>query len=461
MSLRKAVLRGGLTVEGDSTISSSSGDLALGLVEAEVGARLRIGTIVSGVDARTSPPIVEGRIDLSRARVSGGMALSGRFRVGPGAKYLIAAAGVAADGDLDAQHCLFEGGELSFRNAHINGIVNFEGAHLIHHSEPTLNLHQATVVGNVRLNSGFRSEGLVVLNRAGIGGRLRCDGGTFHWRTCECGGNPHLLDVTDENPFGCSFEAISAIVRGGVELGWNTDAGVDLTDVSTSYLADRPLRDWPFASRLDGLTYTRFGVLRDDAGLRSSFDSLTRAAWLERAAPDDPQPWAQAARVLREHGDLRGAEVVMMHWERVSRERRGWGARVWSRVQRFLTGYGYRPQRILRALATLAVLALGVLSVGASWGARAVPTGWPGGQEVSTFGSVTPSCPATTQPCYNAVLYAIETVVPLVDLGQRSSWAVQHDGGVVPILLGLLTITGWSVSTIAIATVAALGRRSE
>ena len=148
-----------------------------------------------------------------------------------------------------------------------------------------------------------------------------------------------------------------------------------------------------------------------------------------------------------------------MRWQQLSRARRGPGARIVSFVLRILTGYGLRPYRVFAGLILLAAVAWGVL-LHAGWeGAAAVPI--PIGSEWTrqAAGSYLPADCAADQPCYSSILFAIETVVPLIDLGQRAYWTLQAGYPIHHLWLNLLTIIGWIASTIAVASLASVDRR--
>jgi hypothetical protein len=63
--------------------------------------------------------------------------------------------------------------------------------------------------------------------------------------------------------------------------------------------------------------------------------------------------------------------------------------------------------------------------------------------------------------CFSPVLYAIDTVVPLISLNQRSSWypdtRVRY-GELVLWWLNLATLLGWLLSSIFVLSLARLSR---
>jgi hypothetical protein len=141
---------------------------ALNLTNAELLSFLSLGETA----------LVEGTVRLTGARIRGGLTLRGANLSKPEGKTLVAAQGAQVDGEVDLQDLRASGGRLRFSNATLGSVVAV-GAQLINPGGFTLSLHQATVRGSVVLVGGFRSEGLLALNRAAIAGRLECGGGMF------------------------------------------------------------------------------------------------------------------------------------------------------------------------------------------------------------------------------------------------------------------------------------------
>jgi hypothetical protein len=64
--------------------------------------------------------------------------------------------------------------------------------------------------------------------------------------------------------------------------------------------------------------------------------------------------------------------------------------------------------------------------------------------------------------CLEPFFYAIDTVVPLIDLHQRDTWypTGEHGGALLVIWLNLCTILGWVASTVFALSFTRLGRSS-
>ncbi len=473
--LHGADLRGGLRMTGGRV--RNGGDLAIDLSQATIGATLNLH--------RTR---VEGTVNIANARVAGPLDLRDARLDAPRDGCCLIGIGTRVDGDARLRNLRTSGGSVNFRGATIAGVLDAHAAVLANPGDKTLSLHQAHITGNVRLYNGFRSTGLVVLTRATIEGRLRCDGGTFAWVTgpgSATGGGlagvgpdaasaPSDADFHEPNVRGCAVEAISAVVGGGIRLGWRVPSGaVDLTDARTTYLADDPATDWPAESYLGGFSYERFAPLHPN-GDNGERDAMVRARWLGQQRPYDPRPWEQVARVLRASGDHRGAEdVLIAQRRRARRARREAGGRRWRAwvdwSQDVTVRYGYRPQRALIVLLLL-ILAVGAALAPAS--ARATMRATDQNGYVYTVAGPQPPvnpavaaghCGGGAVRCFNPVLYAIDTVVPIIDLHQRATWYPSRDSGGAWLewWLNLCTVLGWGASTVFALSFTRLGRPAQ
>ena len=387
----------------------AAGRTALDLSNAE----LRSTLMLNGVT-------VQGTVRLSGARIHGTFSLAGAALSGPERDSLIAARGATVDGDLELDNLRASGGTLRFSNTTLSSVVAV-GAQLSNPGAVTLSLHQATVRGSVVLSRGFTSAGLVVLTRSALTGRLECDRG---WFDCPA---PH-----EGNEQGHAIEAVSASVRGGMDLSWTrASPSVDLTNASTTFLADDPA-SWPERILISGFTYDRFEPSRraDPAG---AWDHRTRSAWLARQAVYDAGPYEQAARVFRQHGYTSAAESILIAQRAQARQLiggRGAGLRrAVDAVFGATVAYGYRPGRVAWLLAVLLVLVLGSLEIPAAQATlRATNSA---GVVYTTRGALEPAgagdaaapdvCGGGQVRCFSAVLYTIDTVIPLVS-DERSTW---------------------------------------
>jgi hypothetical protein len=318
----------GLSIQGSCTLRAP-GRNALDLTNAELRSSLILHPGAT----------VQGTVRLTGARIHGNVTMEATALSAPAGRSLLAARGVTVDGDVQLRDLRALGGLLNLRGAMLGSVLDLPAAYLDYPDGQALTLHQATVKGSVRLVDGFRSRGLVQLNRATIEGRLDCRGGSF-----EC------LHPSQDNLGGHAIEATSATIRGGMYLGWDTiTPSVDFTNTTTTILADDPAH-WPERFTVSGLTYDRF---EEPFPTRpsQSWDRHLRCAWLARQASYDSGPYEQAAPVFRQHGYLTQAEEILIEQRtqarHAGRAHRSPLRQALDALYGWTVGYGYRPGRVL------------------------------------------------------------------------------------------------------------------
>ena len=437
---------GSLTVGGECRLQTP-GRTALNLTNALVHGSVRIdrGSAVAGT------------MRLEGATVNGTLGLHASISE-PENRSLVSATAVTVRGDVYLEDMTAVGGRLNFRSATL-GPVLAAGARLDNPAGETLMLSQATVRGSLNLVDGFISAGTVALNLTRVEGRLLLRDGTF----------------TSPQPGGSrpAIEAISASAAGGMDLGWHEAApSVDFTNATTTFLADDPAR-WPDRYLISGLTYDRFELPQGSAP-RPVWDQAARRAWLDRQANFDSGTYEQTARVFRQHGYVTEAEQILIAQRRrareVSRSAAAWPRRAGSALYS-LVGYGFRPLRVLWLLAVLLILVAVSLAVPAGQASLRASNG--NGQVYSASGRLSPaghpaappaaadSCGDGQVRCFNPVLYAVDTVVPLISLDQRSTWYPDphaRDGDFMLWWLNVATMLGWLLSSIFVLSLAKVAR---
>jgi hypothetical protein len=405
---------------------------------------------------------------LSGAVVHGTLAVHGQLSH-PENLSLLGGGSMTVAGPVYLKGLRVTGGRVNFHGATL-GSVDADAAQLHNPGGYTIRLSQALVKGSVRLVNQFTSTGLVSLSRSTIGGRLQLTGGVF---TCPgpAPGNDH----------GNALEAGSAVVRGGLDLGWQRVApSVDFNDATTTFLADDP-RAWPDRYAIAGLSYERFENPQG-APPRNVWDHAPRCAWLGRQTEFDSGPYEQAARVFRQHGYAAEAEHILIaqrrHAGRVNHSGGSWPKRILDLVYA-VVGYGYRPTRVLWLLAALLILVVASLELPAVQATLRANNG--NGAVYTTAGALPPagtdpvSNSASSRPanrdscgngqvrCFSPVLYAIDTVVPLISLDQRATWYPEPHtrwGEITIWWLNIATMLGWLLSSIFVVSLTRLSRSS-
>ena len=461
-----ADLKGGISLDDEIQVANPAA-VALSLSNASLGSGLKGGGCT-----------IQGSLKLSNAHIAGSLDLHKAQLSDPLDHRAVDAVGITVNGDVRLEGITVDGGSLNFRSAAITGVVDAEQATINNPGGKTLSLHQARVGGNVLLDRGFESVGMLVLNRAIVEGRLNCAGARLLWKD-----GP----ATDPGmPGKTALEAISATFRSGVGLGLDKVAGaIDLVDARASYLADNPTTDWTGGARLTGFTYRRFAPLSPGTDA-DCWNLDRRISWLTNVARNDPSPWEEAAKAFRAQGNQTGAERLLIIQRRLMRKTQigpvGRLRRAWSAVFDWTVGYGYRPGRALFVLLAL-VAAVAITLVPGDWNASmrttdeagtvyspqgvlgatspAESTAMPGPDATSQQAAA--SCGSGKVRCFNPYLYAVDTVVPIINLGQRSTWYPSRDdgGGWLEIWLNVATVLGWTASTIFALSFTRLGRGSS
>ncbi|WP_214321213.1 hypothetical protein [Nonomuraea sediminis] len=398
---------------------------------------------------------VRGTLRLAGAHIKGDLTLRGTRWSGPEEGSLIAAQGAIVDSNVNIQDLEAAGGRIRFRSATIGGNLDAQGARVENPGGDALSLERSVVRGSIVLSGGF--SGRVSLNRCTVEGRLDCkDGG-----------------------FGGELEAGHATARGGMDLRWaEAPESVDLTGAFTTVLTDDPAT-WPRRSAIAGFVYDRY---------HGSWAWRERRDWLAAMVPFDAGPYEQAARVFRQHGRPAEAERLLIEQRRRARKERppGRSARRLLRDLRdtlygLTVGYGYRPGRALWLLGALLVL-VGIMmhlspvqqtlratdprgNVYAVDGRLVTvdePAAGPDSTATATRLATRPGpCGDGQVRCFDPVFYTVDTVIPLMSLGQRATWypeAGTAGGRLVSTLLNLAGMLGWLLSTVVVLSFARLAR---
>lgn len=379
------------------------------------------------------------------------------------------------------QGCMMRGG-VALVNATIDGWLDARGGTFEGHDGVAIRARGARVSGDVILGQGFVAHGAVDLTGVRVGGDLDCTRAAF------------------SAEHGAAFEGRSMQVD---QIFTWRDVTVDtgdvvLTQARVGGLADdvgpRDKADsWPGDGRLkmDGFVYDRI-TYGDTSAKR-------RLVWVDKHSSTDfqPQPHQQLARIVGEMGHRfdRGRVLIALEHRLRAQTRKDMAAggaryapavrwvrnafrmslhRMWSTLLDWLVGFGYRPQRafywglglilltglfsqfvwdagdfapsagpILASGAWQAVATSGVENAAAEWSAVGAA-----GQDYETF---------------RAWIYAVDVVVPLVNLGQDAAWAPSTSRGVAGIVLHevewIVRLAGWVIAALGAGAVAGVIRQ--
>jgi hypothetical protein len=313
-------------------------------------------------------------------------------------------------GDLDVRDCDITG-PVMLRLARIGGMVAFGGGRLQHPGGVAFNADGITVQGVVALQD-LTCAGEVRMCTASIGGPVALRGAVLD----NAGGSALSMDSSTASEVWMTW----AVAPRGV---------VSLINSRVSRLGDNPAT-WPQQLCLRGLTYETLEG-RAAAGPVSVSERLR---WLRRDPRGfSPQPYEQLAAYYRRTGQDVEARRVLLAKERARRRTLAWPGRVAGWVQDVLVGYGYRNWLAVGWLLAFWI-AGGVLFAAR----RPEPVGTAAASE------------------YNAAIYALDLLLPVVDLGQDKAW---QSAGELQYAAYALSLAGWTLTAAIVAGVTRLFNR--
>ena len=392
------------------------------------------------------------------------------------------AEGAVINGNLLLQGVSVDG-EVRLTGAQIDGTVNCEGSTFSNPPKSgdfrreenrgkAIRADRIIVKGGIFLRNGFKADGEVMLNGAGIGGDLSCRGGSFRninggalsAEKATVGGNVFLYDGFSAygtidfvgakiggsiNCRGGTFDRVlleTVVVKGMFvwsEVQNPNSAQLDLRGATAGSVADDE-KSWPARGNLhlDGFEYGRIsGSPSDDAfgevaeeesseiqkrlGGRlvedSPTDARSRLKWLDRDAVFKPQPYRQLAKVLQQTGDEEGAKQVLFEMENRVRAQARRSLILPNRLLQWVFDNGYKGTVGYGLYPLRAVWELGML-----WGLgfvlfRRARVMAPTDKEAYSSFRESGELPKH-YPRFSAPIYSLENCVPLVKFGQDDHW---------------------------------------
>ncbi|WP_146754532.1 hypothetical protein [Micromonospora noduli] len=366
--------------------------------------------------------VVSGQIRMIGAQIGGAAIFRGADLHSPNDVCLQAERteideGLWFDADATRRAATVEG-RIILDNARVGGSILLSGVALTQphrgstrkrlKDRPTsLQAYGLKVTRDIRCDQEFRSDGAIGLCFASVEGTVSFDAATFAPGAADTAADPSLVDL-------------SGTSAGMVDLDFaQPPATLDMTNVSARVVTDNP-STWPAVIVLDGFAYDRL----------SSPQPVTvreRIKWLTRGDTNyRPQPYEQLIAAYRRAGQEHEARVVGYRKQHArAKEVRGI-SRIWSGILWATVGYGYRTW-----LASVWLIGLTAL-------------GW------SVFTPIGESAIAAVEkpPQFHSLVYSVDLLIPVVSLGQDSTW--RFDSGARWVAWGLI-LSGWVLTT-AVAT---------
>ncbi|WP_143268904.1 hypothetical protein [Amycolatopsis vastitatis] len=327
-----------------------------------------------------------------------------------------------------------ENGTICLRGGHIDGTLDFEGAHLHNPSGPAIDADGLQVGDNVTIDGGFKAVG------AGERGTLIFNGGNF-------GAQLICTDATVCNSSGVALSADRLQVEGNVSLQGElclTGGGARVTAhlaglrVGGFFLfSPKELTHRDPQRRLDvnGLVYSGLpkGIDTD------SWLQILREGTSEYAA----QPYQQLAAAHRAAGHDHEARRILIEQRRAQLHRHaltGRGERAWTRLTGLTLGYGYQPWRALLGLLGVLVVASALAAVLGKHGGLAT---------VQTPGNT------TTGRCtlVEYIGVGLDLGSPLISTGARThcEYTNTTPGAILTVSGWILRLLAWAFATLFIA----------
>jgi hypothetical protein len=394
-----------------------------------------------------------GQVRLSSARVIGAMILDGARLTDAGGLPLDLD-GLVADGSVLCRG-MAVAGMVSLRNARVTGPFSFTGTTIDHPGQMAFRGSRITAEGGLYLGDGFTATGIVRLANSRIDRELNLrgahlthpDGHALQAAELQVEGSINARGLTAEGRVDLS----QARITGSLDL-----SGATLSAPGGQCLAARQLEARELYLRPQrmpegdvDLRRARIGVLYDAPDTWSPrrqnglvYDALDpmlsvaqRLTWLGND-PDGyvPQPYEQLAVTYRRLGHDVDARTVLLAKQRRQRSNLPRHARTWSWLQDVTVGYGYRPIRAALWFLTLLII----------------------GAVVFTLNNP-PRAELGKGPVFNAFIYVLDLLFPLIDFRQEKAY--QPTGGGQWVAYGLV-ISGWVlVTTIATGITRALSRQ--
>jgi hypothetical protein len=444
-----------------------------------------------------------GQVNLDSARIEGSLFCSSGTYVNDGRNALNADS-MTVTLNVFLNDGFHARGQVRMHGATIDGQLNCRGGRFINPGGNALHAEAASVASHVLLDNWwrtdqkepkrFRADGRVNLFGATIGGVLRCSTGSFRASTS---------DDPSSTPRSTALELGNVVVTGSAYLDERVDVAGTVTLVGARFDQDLTIEGSFDAGsdRADALVLKRaqvatklklmphrvrgvvdltgFGYQHIEARDVSPRDRIR--IWLRRQVDENgaptwiPRPYEQLASTYRAAGLDAAARRVGVERGRARREE---GLTAHSRRPRRRTraaGFARFRRRSRRHLSSLRDRSLRWLGLDHDR-PRTISVGYGHWPRLTGFwllgfcgivavlidmangvGAMRPLVQGRPMPELNPVVYAMDLLVPVVDLGQRSYWQPE---GSFAVVYWVSVIVGWTLITAVVAGMTSVFRRS-
>jgi hypothetical protein len=391
--------------------------------------------IDGGIDARDTR--IAGQVRLVDVTTRGSVVLDGSILSNRGGD-VVEGRRFTTGGNLDARGLTVFGSVL-LPEASIGANFDLRASRLVspgryrrdQSQKPSVDLRVAQIGRDLVCARGdgqsFSAHGEIRIRRAEIGRQTNFQGAELGSR----------LNVTAINGFGLITQELR------VDVAAPPRGHVNLQHARCANLADND-KFWDATGHIS-LHDFRYDALAKPIELDDDAQVKHRLKLLRNAMGDNyrPGPYDQFATMLRANGNEEHASTVLIDKQRWRYAALADGYRllgfpllVWSCLQRWMVGYGYRPMRALLWL-------LALLIAGSVWfSLQTMPT----------------EANADDHLVWNPVLFTIDQLVPIVDFGHKNRW---HFEGASQWITAGLVASGWVLATTVAAGITRMLRRSS
>jgi hypothetical protein len=368
---------------------------------------------------RNGPLIAYGQVRLVNGDVRGSASLSGIRLHGAGLDVLFADR-LRVGGTLFLR-AIKVTGSIRLQHADIGSTLDCTGAELTvprrrpdGTPKPSLDARVAAIGKDLLCSRGFLATGGVRIRSVEVGKSASFEGARL-------GGEPGAVAL---NAFALRAQEINVRFA-------EPPAGDVLFARARAVSVFDSASLWHTAGRVDLEDFTYQALVAEP-----DVDVRVRLAWLRRVLPAyDPDPYERLAATYASAGrEERGRQVLLANQRRRHAARRLPG-RMTGWVQEVTVGYGYRP--LLALIWFLAVWALGALWFSHHYRPELIDP--------------------QTVPEFNGTLFALDTLLPIVDIGQDGLWKTS---GASQWIAAALTLIGWVLASTAAAGAARVLKRS-
>lgn len=421
---------------------------------------------------------IGGYFDCRDAKITANAVNDGPARHGKS----LAAQGIDIKGSVKLNNSTFDG-EVNFSAAKIGMEFNASGSHFYSDRE-ALNVESAHVSSSVCLNR-ITATGTVRLTNLYSGHNVWCENMTLTGMPDDIDHKPYALrgdamKVVDGFFFYSRREFPDSATNNSTSKSYKYCDPKISGCVCLSHAAIGQLNDgdclWPADYRLDHFTYNTFGSFADTS-------LPQRITWVSNESGEEfhQQPYEHLAYVFRQKGlnEYVKAILIRKRDERAKVSKTNWISRIPHVLLKYIIAYGYRPYRIIWFLLGLALLGW----ITFAWANRLghmVPS------RDSIYANECYLSPITSRDCQGWIeitsetavpdnypelvplVYAIESTIPIVHLGQTDYWRPAYDtsdalwsqaGWYFIVYQWIHIVLGWVLSTVAVAGLTGLARR--